>query len=741
MKKTFICFAMGALLSFSPFHSKAQKAQLPVYKDVPFAQDYSIKYYTSGDFKKVFSDRNGMIKVSSSTGLMAPDAGQFLYPGTLKQDLSYRPTADKKIAGLQLVDNQFVYIDDKAVLSNAWAGRVYYKHTLPKADIFDGTADHALFLISDSKSLQLVGKDGQLWEGSLNDDKVLDIQFDRTRNLFWILGEKSISKFTTTDKKLTSFYTGSDLTCLAPATGKLVVGTKDGYLELNLQTGKALGEIKRRLPNTYLTSVAEIDGSLWFGSKVGAFMLRKDGKFNYYASERWIPGDEVKHISRGDGNSILILTTKGLGKIVFEKMTLHDKAVHYDKQVRLRHVRNGFNGTLAGMKNGDLSTGSMEDSDNDGLWSTMYLGGEVFRYAVTKDKEALQNLREGMDAIQRLYDINGLKGFPSRSFERRGYKYDDEPWRRAEDPEWDWKSTTSSDEVIGHIFLYGTLAELVDDKALKTQAIELLDAVMGHIVENDLYLIDWDGKTTLWGKWHPDYVNGFPTIVGDRKLNSSNIIGMLQTAYHFTKKEKYKTKAFELMQKHGYLENLTRPIAEIGKVEEGTDDWAKELSDAWNHSDDEMYYMGYWGLYRYAFNDTLKTKYKKAIIDHWEVERPEKDGLWNIATALTGTTKFDLDEAAWYLREYPMDLISWTIKNSDRKDIDKIAPNFRKQTTKEVLPPDELGMARHNANRFALDKHGRGASEYSAGDIWLLPYWMGRYLGVISAPVKTTPAK
>ncbi len=44
----------------------------------------------------------------------------------------------------------------------------------------------------------------------------------------------------------------------------------------------------------------------------------------------------------------------------------------------------------------------------------------------------------------------------------RGYKYEDKPWRRAEDPEWDWKSTTSSDEAIGHIFAFGVIAELVD---------------------------------------------------------------------------------------------------------------------------------------------------------------------------------------------------------------------------------------------------------------------------------------
>jgi hypothetical protein len=142
-------------------------------------------------------------------------------------------------------------------------------------------------------------------------------------------------------------------------------------------------------------------------------------------------------------------------------------------------------------------------------------------------------------------------------------------------------------------------------------------------------------------------------------------------------------------------------------------------------------------LYRYAFNDSLKSKFKEAIIDHWQIERPEKEGAWNIFTALTGTSDFDLNEAAWWLREYPMDMIDWVIVNSNRKDIDPIAPNFRKQTIKEVLPPDERPVSRHNANMFNLDRiKGNGTSEQSAGDIWLLPYWMGRYLGVISAPQK-----
>ena len=159
------------------------------------------------------------------------------------------------------------------------------------------------------------------------------------------------------------------------------------------------------------------------------------------------------------------------------------------------------------------------------------------------------------------------------------------------------------------------------------------------------------------------------------------------------------------------------------------------LSQKWNHSDDEMYFLGYWGLYRYAFTDELKEKYKETIKDHWEAERPEKDGLWNIFGALVDRENFDLEEAVWYLQEYPLDLINWNVKNSHRKDIELLEPNFRNQSTKEVLPPDELKMRRHNGNRFELDGGRDGKEEMSAGDIWLLPYWMGRYMDVISKPV------
>jgi hypothetical protein len=727
------------MLTFSACNNaKKADSDRTAFQDVPFIQDYSIKYYLNepgNSLQKAVSDRNGYIQILSAKGLMRLHDGQFLFPGTIVKDIQDLQTSDKKIAGIGTYQNQMVYIDDKAVLSNAWAGKLYSRHSMPGARIFAGGKDFS-FLISDGKTLSLLKNSENLWNGSLQDDEVRDIKFDERNNLFLILGKKTITSFNPDSKKSEKIFSGTDMTCIEVIPDKLIVGTSDGYLAIDPRTGKMIVDLVTKMPWPNLTTASEIDGNLWFGSTWGAMKLRADGKFDYYASERWIPSDTVVNISRGPDNSVLILTKKGLGKICFEEMTLYDKAMFYEKQVRERHIRTGFNATVSSMIKGDVTTGSMEDSDNDGLWTSMYLAGETFRYAVTKSDEALQNIRESLDAMERLYSINGIPGFPSRSFERRGYKYHDEAWRRAEDPEWDWKSTTSSDEAIGHIFAFGAIAELVDVPELRNKAIMLIDTLMSHVVKNKFYMIDWNGEPTRWGRWNPDYVNARPVGVGDRKINSSNIIAMLQTAYHFTKKEKYKEAAFYLMKEHGYFENLMKPIKEIGHAPADADELSRDLSDGWNHSDDEMYYCGYWGLYRYAMNDTLKTRFREAIIDHWEAERPEKEGLWDIMTAIAETRNIDLKEAIWYLQEYPLDLIEWTVHNSHRKDIEFVEPNFRGQTIKEVLPASELRISRHNANRFDLDDNGGGRAESSAGDIWLLPYWIGRYLGVISEPAR-----
>lgn len=731
----------------SPSGSKTNTNDLPVYQDVPYLQEYSIKYYADSQtavLKEISSNRDGIIQILAGHKLLVPENANFYYPGKFTANIAYEPMQKKTIRAMITYQNQAVYLDDKQIFSNAWAGKIQIDHGLPDAKMFAGGKDFH-FLVSDGNNLCYVDQSGRkLWIGTLKG--ITQIYYEEIPDRFLLIAPNEVAEFTP-GQAIKEIYKETGITCAAACrTGKIVIGTTNGYLFLPEK------QLADKLPCQHITTIQEIDSTLWFGSTDGAFRLNKDGKYSYFAGERWLPGNQVISIQKGPDSSVLVLTNNGLGQIYFKEMTLEDKALFYEKQVRQKNMRYGLNCSSVRLTN-SYGSGQLANQPSDNLWTGMYLASQMFRHKATGSPEALQNARESFDAMERLFTVTGIKGLFARSFER-DYKVENTKvagwkekellsgspatlWLRAADhPNWTWRSTASSDQTVGQIFALTIVLELSDDADMKQRALTMLDNLMSYIVDNNLYIIDVDGEPTLWGRWNPDYVNHFPKNVGDRKICSSNIIAFLQTAYKFTGKEKFRQKALELMDKFGYLDNLMRPMEEIGKAGESADLWSKNLSEEWNHSDDEMYFLAYWGLYPYALNDTLKADFKKAIEDHWNIERPEHNALWNFTYAMTGAKQFDLGESIEFLKNYPLDTRNWGMHNSQRKDIERIPPNFRGQTTKELLPLGELPLYRHNGQIFTLDSEGDGKTLISAGDTWLLPYWMGRYLGVISAPQK-----
>ena len=236
--------------------------------------------------------------------------GNFFILVKLIADRTYRPIVDKSIKSILSHENQFVYLDDKAVLSNAWAGRLFIKHGLPQAQYF-ASGKGFDFLVSDGKSLEYLSENKVVWRGSIKKDKVIDIIGDKISGDYWILGSKSLQVFNVGKKKLKTIFEGSGFTAFEVTNDDIIIGTDKGYLKVNKNTGRQTGKLQTLLPWPEITAVAEINNALWFGSTKGAFMLKPDGKFNYYYGERWLPGNEVKDISAGIDGSVLILTDQG----------------------------------------------------------------------------------------------------------------------------------------------------------------------------------------------------------------------------------------------------------------------------------------------------------------------------------------------------------------------------------------------------------------------------------------------
>ncbi|RLD63194.1 MAG: hypothetical protein DRI95_12035 [Bacteroidetes bacterium] len=723
------------------------------YIDKPFVQDYADKFDLSNnpaDVKllQVRSDRNKRIIVLSSEELLQP------WGKKLTKNQLYRPLTDMNIIAIERCNNQFVYLTDKAVLSNAWAGKFYIDHGIINPTHFVVAPDFTTLIAAKGK-LVLFQNRKKIWNKTLNGFEPIKMIFDENGKRFLILTDDAVYQLKSPEKELSKVYSGINLTAITIHDNKIVIGTNDGVIYLNEKTF-VLEKTDKKLPCTEITTTNSIGGNLWFGSTKGAFKLRKDlsagqagGKYDYYASKRWLVDDEVIDISKGSDNRVLVLTKKGLSQINFVAMTLTEKAAYFQKIQRLRHIRYGMTSELSLATPGDVSTGIYGDTDNDGLWTSMYLAAELFRYAVTKSEDAKLNAYEAFEGMERLTAITGLDGFPARTYERDGYEMGMETngfseewrleyikkngriWQLSEDKRWRWKSNTSSDESAGHFFAYALFAELAPDKEWRDRAIHQIKIEADHLIENDWYLTDWNGKPTAWGKFNPKYVNSYPMIVGDRRLNSTLILAFLQSAYHFTGDKKYKKKAYQLINTHGYEENASSPPIPDDIMKKGS---LMDYGVEWNHSDDEMYFLTAPAFVNYSFTDEQKQKHFKAVKGHWEMERSEKNPLWNFIYALVGGTDYDLDESVWWLKEFPMDLVLWSIKNSDRKDLVRIEPNIRGQEYSEVLPPDECPV--HLFNGAYHNNSNSAAAREDPPYLFLLPYWAGRYVEAISAPSK-----
>lgn len=472
--------------------------------------------------------------------------------------------------------------------------------------------------------------------------------------------------------------------------------------------------------------VARHDSLSRLSMRVGAASLLASSSpkytFDYFSGKRWLPEDKITGIGFERGTNsfdiVWLETPKGFSRIEYKSMTLADKSNAFVERVQQRHNRWGQTADSHLRVPGDLATNQMVSSDNDGLWTAMYVAAECFRFKVTGASEARENARVGMQALLRMEEISGIPGFPARSFIKVGVDVQpgDGEWHDTPDKLWRWKGDTSSDEIVGHYFIYPIYYDLVADEAEKQTLSAALDRITNHLLDHDYQLVDVDGKRTRWGYWGPQEIWEDPDETGLRALH---ILAHLRTAMHVTRNPQHRAKfqaAYnDLIQNHKYhLLLRNQKIMVPGHI---------------NHSDDELAFLSYYPLLQYETEPKLRAVYQQSLERSWEIERPERNPLWNFIYAVGCEAKeYDKDESVRTLREIPMELIEWAVKNSHRQDvlIDPLSDRFKRKQALVVLPYDELPMSKWNGNPYNLDGGNGGRSE-DDGAYFLLPYWMGRY--------------
>ena len=531
------------------------------------------------------------------------------------------------------------------------------------------------------------------------------------------------------------------------------------------------------LPYDDITSVAcGPNGSVWFGTKIGA--VRFDGNhWSYRQGKRWLPHDDVRDVVIDVNGDVWVATAGGVAKLHGRRMTLADKAKYYEDQIDAQHRRTEFGYVIEAHTDtpGKKSGMRLSDSDNDGLWTSMYGAGECFAYGATGSLLAKRRAKAAFKALKFLSEApKGSEHAPPSGFIARtvletesgkdpnqgAYTWDGQRekqkddglwrvysprWPKSADGKYYWKSDTSSDELDGHYFFYPLYYDLVaETEAEKSEVREIVRANIDHLIAHDFSLHDHAGRTR-WGIYGPKELNHDPNWFEERGLKSISMLSYLNVAYHMTGDEKYRKVAAELRDKHSYHINIMWP-----KYQRGL--------GSGNQSDDEMAFMSFYNLVKYEPDANLKKLYTASFANSWRQEEPEMNPFFNFCFAAVAIDvayadswgTHDLSPGPSWLRDsietlkrFPLDRFDWRHTNSHRKDIVRLTHhtadvfqgtvrNMGYRRNGKVVPVDERYFNHWNHSPWRLDSGGSGRT-IGTGAVFTLPYYMGLYHGFIAA--------
>jgi len=510
----------------------------------------------------------------------------------------------------------------------------------------------------------------------------------------------------------------------------------------------------------------QADSRVWLGSIHG--LMRFDSNdtdinaWRIFNSARYMPNrDSLVNVTSlavlSRDSTAVAVTSKGLAVIRFEMWTLAKKAKYFQDFFNQtgRHDRYNLVSSCTMSSWGDSRTCVKGPDDNDGLWTSMYLSSQIFRYKVTQDPIVKSTAWTHFEALEFLHKVTGIPGYPARTYANRSEFPPGPHWYPSPVyPTLQFKGETSSDEAVGHEYVYPLVHDLLaSDDDERQRAYILLFNLTNHILTHDWYL---EGvNKSQRGVWNPIALTTDIGYVDERGLGSLEIVTFLLVTYAYSGDERFLNATQFLIDSYQYDVNMInqRMIA-VCQVK------------FWN---DELAYLSYFNIINAL--STLSTKQierAQLVIDNLleyimiglnlahRYKHMDKSPFYNfIYCYVTGqvnqtqhlftkhrgrlSPEFDCNalskDGIWYMQRWPLELIDWPQFNSDRLDIElnvpaacDMEPSLR---SLKMLPPDERAIGIWNYNVYDLDG-GDGFSEIDPTS-FLISYWGMRYLNLLGA--------
>jgi hypothetical protein len=270
--------------------------------------------------------------------------------------------------------------------------------------------------------------------------------------------------------------------------------------------------------------------------------------------------------------------------------------------------------------------------------------------------------------------------------------------------------------MYGYYFYYQLVADDQDRQRVSAHICHIMD----YIIAGNYNLRDIDGTHTKWAVWAPEKLNNDPDWRTERGINSLEILSYLKLAYHVSNDEKYQKEYEKLLHEHHYLENIKQ---------------VKTTNPAWRtHIDDELLALAFPVLMEQETDPLLRKAYWSAFEQWYKETAKDCSPYFNFLYAAYKGFDPNFKCSVENLKDTPLDLVMWRVDNSKREDLETTRlPEYEFIQTNRLVPISERGgVMRWDRNPWKAVQ-GNGGYTESDGVFWLLPYWMGRHYGFITA--------
>jgi hypothetical protein len=168
------------------------------------------------------------------------------------------------------------------------------------------------------------------------------------------------------------------------------------------------------------------DGRVWLGTIRGVMRFDSNdtdiNAWRVFTSARYMPNRDslvnvlslavlsrASNTSASLGSAAVAVTSKGLAVIRFEMWTLAQKAKYFQSFFNQpgRHDKYNLISNCSMSSWGDSRTCVKGPADNDGLWTSMYLSSQIFRYVVTQDATVKASAWTHFEALELLNKVTG----------------------------------------------------------------------------------------------------------------------------------------------------------------------------------------------------------------------------------------------------------------------------------------------------------------------------------------------